>query len=185
MHACWLEDTPAFFMGSGKTQVCGLLNPRQSLTISPWWRQRRPRLLSLSVNWSSALWSKTWKEVSVVLPTQQERKLTLHFLIRFASAWVLGVGGGVAHWQQEGAGLIVYAPWHGLEGITVTRYELISRFTMNFLRFSASPDNLAGGKKKKPLSDFFFCLNLEMCHRNHHLKKNTVSIILSRMPPFN
>lgn len=68
-----------------------------------------------------------------------------------------GEGGArITDWQHETAGLIVY----GLEGIIVTGYEHISRFTMNFLRFSASSDNFS--EKEIPVNDFFFCLYLEM-----------------------
>lgn len=72
-----------------------------------------------------------------------------------------GEGGArITDCQQERAELIVY----GLKGIKATRYEHIE-----FLRFSASSDNLA--EKEIPLNDFFFCLYSEMCGRTQHFKK--------------
>lgn len=51
------------------------------------------------------------------MPAQQERKLTLHFLNPIASPWVEKEGTRVIDCQHERAGIIVSAPWRGLEGI--------------------------------------------------------------------
>lgn len=70
-----------------------------------------------------------------------------------------GKGGArITDCQHERAELIVY----GLKGIRATRYEHIE-----FLRFSASSDNLA--EKEIPLN--VFCLCLEMCGRTQYFQK--------------
>ena len=109
-----LKDTPPslFLMEPGKTEVCRFISP--SCTMM----EAKETLSYSSSQWTGVLpFSRKHERFSVVLPAQQERKLTLYFLIPIASAWVGKEGSRVTDCQHGRAGIVVYAPWHGLEGI--------------------------------------------------------------------
>lgn len=111
-YHCLKDTPPPFLVEPGKTEACRFISP--SFTMM----EAKETLSYSSSQWTGVLpFSIKHEWFSVVLPAQQERKLTLYFLIPIASAWVGKEESRVTGCQHERAGIIVYAPWHGLEGI--------------------------------------------------------------------